>query len=798
MNKVLMYPSVKSFGNNESGIRRVIEAYEKYLPRYGWEVTNDENDYDITAIHAGTSPRPLDVAHCHGLYWSADYTLEPWAWHGNKLVLEGVRKAKHVTVPSRWVQEVFERDMRFSPHVIPHGIDWWKYEPKFSGSYVLWNKNRAADVCDPTPINVLATRATDVHFVSTFSNATLRNLKIIGPQPHADMMRWLENAAVYLATTKETAGIGILEAMAMGKPILGYAHGGVVDFVVHGVNGYLAEPDNLDDLLEGLRFCLSHKRELGENSVELVKRWTWDKAVKKLAKVYDACLVEEPNDCDVIIPVFNKSPEVLARAISSALSQTKYLGNVIVVDDGSSPELSGRYEDICQSLPVKFYRKENGGVATARNYGIGKSESRYVCCLDADDAIHADFLLACVPELEADRSLGMAYTGIWAIDKNDKQGLTAWPGDCDYDKQFQRKNQVPTCCVFRKEMWERLGGYKQRYAPTGAGAEDAEFWLRAMACGWGAKKVTEAGLFIYSLGQGHTSQGYTEVDWTAWHPWTKDGLYPMAAMAKPRRHAHPVRQYDQPAVSVIIPVGPGHEEALVDALDSLEAQTFRKWEAVVAWDSPKTVPAWIMRAYPYLRLVYTGGGKGAGYARNRGVEISRGPMLLYLDSDDFLAPDCIEKMLDGWSRYGTGMYSDYHGIAYVDDPSKLSRNIRLIERNEKTGLSVMYYKAAEYDMDKAARQPEDPPYLFSNITVLIPRRWHDEIGGFDEAMPSLEDYDYWTRMAKAGKCFCRISEPLLSYRFHSGYRRDWGFNNRQELLDYMKIKYSKELQDGRL
>jgi glycosyltransferase involved in cell wall biosynthesis len=41
------------------------------------------------------------------------------------------------------------------------------------------------------------------------------------------------NAGVYLSTAKETFGIGILEALACGVPVLGYAHGGILDLVQH-------------------------------------------------------------------------------------------------------------------------------------------------------------------------------------------------------------------------------------------------------------------------------------------------------------------------------------------------------------------------------------------------------------------------------------------------------------------------------------------------------------------------------------------------------------------------------------
>ena len=75
------------------------------------------------------------------------------------------------------------------------------------------------------------------------------------------------------------------------------------------------------------------------------------------------------------------------------------------------------------------------------------------------------------------------------------------------------------------------------------------------------------------------------------------------------------------------------------------------------------------------------------------------------------------------------------------------------------------------------------------MTTLFPREWHGEIGGFDESMESWEDVDYWYRMARAGKAFARIPEPLLVYQFYSGSRRDTGAKEYQRLMAYMVEKY---------
>ena len=124
---------------------------------------------------------------------------------------------------------------------------------------MLWNKNRGADVCDPGPAYALASGGALV--VSTFAPVgalALPNLTIVGAQPHATMRELIRHAEIHLATTRETFGIGTLEALAAGVPVLGYAYGGTAELVEHHVSGYLVQPGDVDGLMTGLAWLRAH------------------------------------------------------------------------------------------------------------------------------------------------------------------------------------------------------------------------------------------------------------------------------------------------------------------------------------------------------------------------------------------------------------------------------------------------------------------------------------------------------------------------------------------------------------
>lgn len=304
--RVLMYPKMSIFDNHESGIKRVIEAYYKYAQEYGIEfvdcdVTNSEQ-YDVFAVHAGmTNIYPKDrpiVSHCHGLYWTADYQASIWEWKANSNVITALRAATVITVPSNWVAESIRRDMRIDPVILPHGIDVESFvNVNKNDGFVLWNKNRNMDVCNPHYIGVLASKNPSIEFVTTFgpSGVNLENIHIIGLQDAASMKRYIHGASVYLSTTKETFGIGILEALASGVPVLGFDYGGNKEIVQHCVDGYLAEPNNTDDLSEGLAYCMKYREVLSRNAVRLSKEWSWKNPMEILKKTYEMALEKYEN-----------------------------------------------------------------------------------------------------------------------------------------------------------------------------------------------------------------------------------------------------------------------------------------------------------------------------------------------------------------------------------------------------------------------------------------------------------------------------------------------------------------------
>ena len=99
----------------------------------------------------------------------------------------------------------------------------------------------------------------------------------------------------------------------------------------------------------------------------------------------------------VVIPLYNKEKAVRAT-LESVLAQTYTDYEIIVVDDGSTDNSVAVCEDIINSLTPSFdnslriFSKPNGGVSSARNFGVEKSRGEYVAFLDGDDLWEPTYL----------------------------------------------------------------------------------------------------------------------------------------------------------------------------------------------------------------------------------------------------------------------------------------------------------------------------------------------------------------------------------------------------------------------
>ena len=817
-------------GKEHSGIAQVVLNWAKHLPRFGIDVVaqDDPEPADLSIGHSAANI-DADIHVSHGLLWTEEMELGQYAYEVNADLVRAATYAKAIITPSEWVADVYRRDLRVSPHVIGHGVnvDEWQHDYD-RGEYILYAKNRTKDGLDPSLINDVALALPYFKFYTTFATKEHPPNVITygGTVPFSEMKRHIMQAGVLFMPDRETWGIVAAEALAAGIPVVSTDAGAVKEFVEHGKTGYLYKNRNFNDAVQGIKYALSHAPVLGDNGKIVAENTLdWKYSIEKIAGVIRQTYWDMLSDQKLInVNLFNTVAVVITshnyghsvgRAIESVLAQSYTPDTVIVVDDNSEDNT----KEIVDGFDgVKYIRVDVQNVALARNAGIYSTDCRFVLTLDGDDYLRPDFIKHCIEPLLKDHRVGFAYTGtevyledtgktlmpMELIAETGKKAHRPWP-TMDFDKQFMPgyANQFPATVIFRREALLRVGGYRARYAPLGAGTEDANIYLRLLACGWQGSLVepTVNNLWVHVHGKGHVSgdPSYKEVDWRAWAPYTRDFRFPFAAAATPKRLSHPVRSYE-PKVSVIIPVGPGHESSLKTALDSLEAQTYRDWEAIVVWDFDPgaEILEYYRQAYPHVRRdeSYARGywegvmlGAGPGRARNIGVDIARAQYVTFLDADDYYSPDFLTHMNpDAVKEHDAIIYSQYFSRMLKTDHPRLGGNI---VRDEGDTV-VVNYSFRPYDKARANAEPEgDRPYVWAGVNVMLDKTWHNDVGGFDETLQSWEDCLYLLQLAWAGHDFHMIERSLWVYSFVDGTRREYSVDHQDELMTYFKKKHGE-------
>ena len=206
--------------------------------------------------------------------------------------------------------------------------------------------------------------------------------------------------------------------------------------------------------------------------------------------------------------------------------------------------------------------------------------------------------------------------------------------------------------------------------------------------------------------------------------------------------ACPLEESARPLVSVIIPCFK-QADFLVEALDSVIAQTFNDWECIVVNDgSPDNTNEVVfsyIKKYPgrRIRVVEKPNG-GLSAARNFGVRHSSGSYVLPFDSDDRLHPQMLEKCLAALQN------NPGAGIAYTQTRC-FGANDTLVT-NQVFSLEML-------------REENHIAYC-----SLYRREVFDQVGGYNTNLDSYEDWDFWIGALERGWQGVCVPEPLFLYR----------------------------------
>ena len=150
---------------------------------------------------------------------------------------------------------------------------------------------------------------------------------------------------------------------------------------------------------------------------------------------------------------------------------------VIVVDDGSSEAKTKRILKEAAEGGCCVVAQPNRGPGAARNAGIRLAKGEFILPLDSDNRLRDIYLNRGVSLLKENPTVDVIYSDAEYF--GDRSGRWHVP---EFDLLLLvRTNFIDACALFRKTLWEEVGGYDE-YKPL-SGWEDWDLWLRAAAHG---------------------------------------------------------------------------------------------------------------------------------------------------------------------------------------------------------------------------------------------------------------------------------------------------------------------------
>lgn len=200
----------------------------------------------------------------------------------------------------------------------------------------------------------------------------------------------------------------------------------------------------------------------------------------------------------VVIPCFNYGKYV-GEAIISVLRQTWRDFEIIVVDGGSTDDATIqklRFLKECENDRFRVFMREGRHyVGDNRNFGISHARGRYICCLDADDKMDPTYM---------EKALFLMVREGWDVVSAAAHSFGAESRYYGVPERMSaddllKENRIVTAAVFRKSLWEHVGGYKDFGIGSSYVWEDWHFWVKCALAGARMRNISDEALIHYRV-----------------------------------------------------------------------------------------------------------------------------------------------------------------------------------------------------------------------------------------------------------------------------------------------------------
>ena len=499
----------------------------------------------------------------------------------------------------------------------------------------------------------------------------------------------------------------------------------------------------------------------------------------------------------IILPIYN-TEKYLHECLDSIINQNYTNFEVLLINDGST-DSSGM---ICQEYVerdsrFRYFEKDNGGVASARNLGLERSSGVYITFIDSDDWVEFNYLevlYTALKENDTDVAIStykrFAQDGVFYLRSYSKENdeflnigkrnrnsfLEILPKLGEIDHSFY---SISSKLIKREIIGNLLFDEQVSYA------EDLNFFFH-LYLGVESVVYVRDYTYIYRTHDASTSQNFNELK--ALHELEifkrmfqqieKMGIttfqyfrrlknlvasriagFPTSkAIREYESFVSEIRErvtYPQPLISLVVPIY-NVENYLWSCLDSIAKQTYSNIEILLVNDGSPDGSATICQEFvakdSRFRYIEKENG-GLSDARNAGIARAQGEFISFVDSDDWIEPTYVEDL------YRAALFNDAEVVVSNYQEFHQERNVYLIHLFED--YYETHYSGEEVIQQLPLLERKDFSFTTS-WGILFARRLFDTIS-FPKGK-TIEDTRTNYRLFAESSRLTYIHKVLYNYR----------------------------------
>ncbi|WP_414754905.1 glycosyltransferase family 2 protein [Anabaena sp. CCY 9910] len=206
--------------------------------------------------------------------------------------------------------------------------------------------------------------------------------------------------------------------------------------------------------------------------------------------------------------------------------------------------------------------------------------------------------------------------------------------------------------------------------------------------------------------------------------------------------------FNSPTISVIIPAY-NCEATIKETIESVLRQSFSDFELIVINDGSQDNTLDVVSQIQDSRIkIFSFENAGGNISRNRGLNISQGKFISFLDADDIWMPDKLKSQLEALYK-NPGFHVAYSWTDYIDKDGNFLASGKRITLNGDVYQKLLINN-----------------FLENGSNPLILREALVELEGFDQSLKAAQDWDMWLRLAEK---YFFVSVPIVQilYRVSS-------------------------------